>query len=140
MTSLRPAEHLVHGLNGPVVVIDGAVCAIFNRLLGLDKLRSVWRGQNPRLDQALLAIRLAGIAHTESSAAGTDVAPQPEPRPRSSQQLNDTVSTTTAAALLGLTGRAIRKAIAENRLKATLLDNRYRIHRDDLADYRATRD
>ena len=75
----RPAEQLVHP--GPIAVIDGQVCAILNRLLGLDKLRTEVRGQNPQLDQALLAIKLAAVASTESSAAGTDVAPQPEPRP-----------------------------------------------------------
>ena len=27
----RPAEHMLHGLDGPVVVLEGRVCAILNR-------------------------------------------------------------------------------------------------------------
>jgi len=73
MRMARPAEHLVHGINGPVVVIEGRVCVALNKLLGLDKIRGQIRGQNPDLDQALLAIRLAAIA-VESSSTGTDVA------------------------------------------------------------------
>lgn len=137
--AIRPAEHLVHGLDGPVAVIDGRVCAVLNRLLGLDKIRAQVRGQNPQLDQALLAIHLAALA-TESSSTGTNPAPQPEPVPQSKHQLNnDTVSTTTAATLLGITDRAIRKAIIEKRLTATNVDGRYRIPRDALERYAATR-
>jgi excisionase family DNA binding protein len=136
VTGFRPAEHHIHGLDGPVVVIDAAVCAILNRLLGLDKLRTELRGQNPQLDQALLAIRLAGIAHTETSSTGNGVAPQPEPKPPSSQQLNDTVSTTTAATLLTITDRAVRQAITEKRLPATKIEGRWRITRQDLHTYR----
>ena len=131
----RPAEHLVHGLDGPVAVIDGRVCAMLNKLLSLDKVRAQIRGQNPQLDQALLAIKLVGTAYAASSATGKSQAPQPEPAPQSQRQLNDTVSTTTAAALLNMTDRAVRRAITEKRLKATRLDGRYRIDRDDLAAY-----
>jgi hypothetical protein len=38
-----------------------------------------------------------------------------------------------------MTDRAVRKAIAEKRLKATTLDGRYRITHDDLAAYAAQR-
>jgi excisionase family DNA binding protein len=132
---IRPAEHLVH--KGPVAVLDGRVCAMLNKLLGLDKIRSQVRGQNPQLDQALLAIQLAALA-TETSGSGSSPAPQPEVAPRSKQQLN-TVSTTTAASSLGITDRAIRQAITEKRLTATKVDGRYRITPDDLATYAATR-
>jgi excisionase family DNA binding protein len=133
----RPAEHLVH--KGTSVVIDGRICAVLNKLLGLDRIRSQVRGQDPQLDQELLAIRLAGIAY-ESSAAGTVSAPRPEPVSQSHQQLNgDTVNTTTAATILGITDRAVRKAITEKRLKATQLDGRYRITREDLSAFMADR-
>jgi excisionase family DNA binding protein len=59
--------------------------------------------------------------------------------PQSKRQLNETVSTTTAATILGITDRAVRRAITEKRLTATTLDGRYRIDRDDLAKYLATR-
>jgi excisionase family DNA binding protein len=136
---IRPAEHLVHGLDGPVAVLPGQVCAVLNRLLGLDKVRVQVRGQNRQLDHALLAIKLAGTAFTASSGTGTVLAPQPEPMSQSPKQQNDTVSTTTAATILAVSDRAVRKAIAEKRLTATKVEGRYRITRDDLADYAATR-
>ena len=134
---IRPAEHLVHGIRGPIAIVDGRVCAQLNRLLSLDKFRSQIRGQDAELDQTLVAIKLAGVAYTESSAAGIGPAPQSEPRSHSGQQEN-TVSTTTAATILGITDRAVRKAIAEKRLAATKVDGRYRITREDLTNYKAT--
>jgi len=130
---IRPAEHLVH--RGPVAVIDGRTCALLNRVLRLDKVRAEIRGQDAELDQALVAIRLAGIAYDQSSAAGTTSAPNAEPERRLKPQLHDTVSTTTAATILGITDRAVRKAITEKRLPATHLDGRWRIHRQDLTNY-----
>jgi excisionase family DNA binding protein len=134
---IRPAEHFVHGLDGPVVVLDARICAIIDR--ELDKFRREVRGQDPQLDHSLRSIRLAGIRFIESSAAGTNVAPQPEPVSQSPQQLNDdTVSTSTAATVLGITDRAVRKAIDEKRLPATKIDGRWRIHRNDLMTRRDT--
>ncbi|WP_396939601.1 helix-turn-helix domain-containing protein [Mycolicibacterium sp.] len=134
---VRPAEHLVFGLSGPAVVVDGRVCAILSRVLKLDRLRMEVRGQDPQLDQTLVAIRLAAIA-SRSSAPGTTSAPQSEPVSGSRGQLNDTVNTSTAATILGITDRAIRKSIAEKRLPATKIDGRYRINREDLATFQAT--
>ncbi|CDM76130.1 helix-turn-helix domain-containing protein [Mycobacterium marinum] len=137
MIKARPAEHLVHGLDGPVVVLPGRVCAALNRLLGLDKIRAEVRGQNAELDQALLAIRLAALAFKTGSGSGTSVAPQPEPVSGSARQpKNDTVSTNTAATILKISGRAVRKAIDEKRLTATRDDSgRWRITQDDLAAF-----
>jgi excisionase family DNA binding protein len=137
---IRPAEHLVHGVDGPIAVIDGQICAILERLLDLKKVRGQVRGQDAQLDHSLIAIRLAALAYDESSARGTHVAPQPEPAARSSQQQNDeTVSTTTASAFLGITDRAVRKAITEKRLPATKVEGRWRVTREDLFEYRNRR-
>lgn len=135
---IRPAEHLVYGLDGPGVLVSGRVCALLNKLLSLDKIRREVRGQDAQLDQTLLAIRLAGVA-SESSSPGTHLAPQTEHGARLQPQLTDTISTTAAAAALGITDRGVRKAICEKRLTATKIDGRYRITRRDLAAYRPTR-
>ena len=87
--TIRPAEHFVHGVHGPIAIFDAEVCAILDRLPDVRRLRKEARGRNPRLDQALLALRLTGLAHTETSATGSKVAPVAEPSSRSSQQLND---------------------------------------------------
>ena len=131
----RPAEHLVHGINGPCVVLDGQVCAILDQLLSLDKVGRQYRGQSEQLDHSLRAIRLAGAAYTQSSCKGTKSAPTSEPDTRSQRQLNDTVSTTTAASILGLTNRAVVKAINEKRLIADKPDGRWRITRKDLHEF-----
>lgn len=134
---LRPAESFVHG-DGHVVVLDGRICAELNKA-GLDRLRGQVRGRDAQLYQVLLAIRLVALSG-ESSSCGTQIAPLPEPESCSQQQLKNTVSTTTAANVLGITDRAIRRAIAEKRLTATQDDGgRYRITHDDLAAFAAQR-
>jgi excisionase family DNA binding protein len=134
---IRPAEQLVH--QGAVAVIDGRVCHLLNKLVGLDKLRAQVRGQDAQLDQALLAIRLAGVAYDETASAGTVSAPPEEYVSRSNRQLNDTLSTTEAAALLRISRRAVSKECKQKRLAATLVGRNYRITRDDLAAYAARR-
>ena len=132
---IRPAEHLVH--QGAVAVIDGRICHMLNKLVGLDKLRAQVRGQDAQLDQTLLAIRLAGVAFDEITSAGTISAPQGETLPQSQSQLNDTLGTTEAAALLHITRRAVSNECKQKRLPSTLIGGRYRITRDDLAAYMA---
>jgi excisionase family DNA binding protein len=136
---IRPAEHLVHGLDGPVALVDGRVCAMLNKLLGLDGIRAQVRGQDPQLDHTLLAIRIAAVAYTQSSSAGTVSAPREEPVSQSTSQLNDTLGTTEAASLLHMSRRAVSNECKQKRLPATLIGGRYRIHRDDLAAFMADR-
>jgi excisionase family DNA binding protein len=130
----RPTESTAH--RGPTAVIDGRSCSLLNEMV-LDKIRTKVRGRDPQLDAALLAILRAGLEYRESSATGTGVAAQPEPGPRLQGQLNETFSTSTAATILNITDRAVRKAITEKRLMATLLDGRYRITREDLSAFMA---
>jgi excisionase family DNA binding protein len=118
---------------GPFALVDGRSCHLLNQYLGKERIRI--RGKDPQFDDALLAIYRAGLEYVESSCRGTFVAAKPEPATQSTRQVNNTVSTTTAAEVLGITDRAVRKAITEKRLKATKLDGRYRIDRDDLTNY-----
>jgi excisionase family DNA binding protein len=124
---IRPAEHLV--FDGGAFV-DERVCALRQRV----------RGQDAELDQTLLAIRLAGLRFSERSSTGTLCAPRPEPVSESTrQQLDNTVSTTTAAGLLGISDRAVRKAITEKRLPASSVEGRWRIDRHEVERYRLQR-
>lgn len=136
---IRLAEEFMHG-DRHVAVLDGWACARLNKL-GFDRLREQAMGRDAHLYQLLLAIRTVAMKY-EGSPCGTNAAPQREPMRQSlkNQQLNtDTVGTTNAATILGLTPRAVRRAIEEKRLAATLLDGRYRITRDDLAEFAAHR-
>jgi excisionase family DNA binding protein len=136
----RTAEAFIHGVDGPVVVLDGMVCAGLDSMLRLDKVGRQVRKQSEQLFQVILAIRLAGIKYAESSSSGTVSAPQPEPVSQLKNQPNsDTVSSTTAATILGITSRAVTKAITENRLPARKSDGRYRITRQALTAYKANR-
>lgn len=130
MTETHEARRLVHGVDGPVVIVSSRVCALLSRHAGLDRFRMQERGVDPELDAALLAMH-AAAASWRGSRAGTREAPQPEP------VRSLWVTTNDAAGLLQMTDRGIRKAIAEKRLEATRVDDRWRISREDLEHFRA---
>jgi len=126
MTKPRPPEHLLHGLDGPVVVLTARVCAYLNRYAGLDEFRINHRGTDPEVDGALVAMRTAQL-FWRKTATGTADAPHPEPGRTS------WYTTAQAAVQLRITSRAVRKAIADGRLAATSVDGRWRIDREALA-------
>jgi excisionase family DNA binding protein len=131
--SARDAVNLIHGLDGPVIVINARTAAYLNRYAGLAAYRREHRGEDAEVDQALLGLALLEMKWRET-ATGTKEAPKPE-LDTSSQWL----STTQAGTQLGVTDRAIRKAITEHRLKALRVNDRWRITRTDLEHYRAAR-
>ena len=120
------------GTDGPAVVLDARTCAWLERYAALTSLRVRVRGTDPAISKQLEEIRAAAMAW-RGSATGTTDDTEPEPATESSQWL----STGEAADLAGVTDRAIRKAIAEDRLPATEVGGRYRISREDLEHYRA---
>jgi excisionase family DNA binding protein len=131
--TVKTPEHLVHGIDGPVVILSSRVAAYLNRYAGLDAYRSAHRGEDPEVDQALLSIAIVA-AQWRSSATGTPQATKPELAANS-----EWLSTTDAASRLQMTDGGIRKAIREHRLKATTVAGRHRISRTDFEHYRAAR-
>ncbi|MBB6343777.1 excisionase family DNA binding protein [Nonomuraea muscovyensis] len=129
----RPAEHYVYGATGPVVVVPGRVAAWLERHAQLGRLRIERRGQDPEVDAVLAALRQAAAAW-RSSATGTPNTNQPEPVPLSPQ-----MGTSSAADLLGITDRAVLKAIHEGRLPAERVAGRWLITREDVEHFRAGR-
>ncbi len=132
--SARPPEHLIHGHNGPVVILSGRVCAYLNRFADLERFRLDHRGQDAEVDAALVAMRVAAAAW-RGSATGTARAATAEP-PASSKSW---CSTKRAADLLHIGERAVRKAIAADSLPARKVDGRWVIAREDIEHYRARR-
>ncbi|WP_368665896.1 helix-turn-helix domain-containing protein [Cryobacterium sp. Y62] len=65
---------------------------------------------------------------------GTRPAALPDPEPHC-----EWLTTTQAANRLGMTDRGIRKAIATGRLQAESVDGHWRISREQLQHFRATR-
>lgn len=129
----QPAAY-VHGVGGPVVVIPARVCAWLERHAELNEVRIRERGADQEVDAVLVAIRLAALTW-RTSATGTAVAAKPE----ANADLNQWLSTTQAADILYITDRAVRLAIKEGRLKATNVDGRWRITREDIAHFNAAK-
>jgi excisionase family DNA binding protein len=136
-TPPRPIEFYVHGWDGPVVVIEGVEATALLRYGGLDAYHRHHRGVNPHLDRAIGKLRIASNAHRArvDSAHGTFRTEPPEPVTRSDGRL----TTRQAASLLGVTPRAVRKAITEDRLPAERVAGRWLIDAESAARYRARR-
>lgn len=133
-TPQRPPTAYVHGVDAPVVVVPARVCAWLERYASLNEVRIQERGADPEVDAVLVAVRLAALTW-RTTATGTAVAAKPE----APTDLNQWMSTGQAAERLGITDRAVRLAIKENRLKATNLDGRWRITAEDLQHFTAAK-
>ena len=127
----RPPEHLLHGLDGPAVIVSARAAAWLNRHAGLDQFRTEHRGEDAEVDSVLVAFRIAELKWREAVTGTKEAAP--------AEQKREWMSTTQAATQTQVGGRAIRKAIERNRLKATWVDGRWRIRHEDLAHYQANR-
>lgn len=130
----RAAEQMTFGGGrGPVVIVSARVADYLNRHAGLGLYRKTHRGHDPEVDAALLALAVVGGAWS-GTGTGTSVAAPAEPVRRSTS-----LGSAEAAARLGITSRAVRRAIAEDRLKATRIGNAWRINTADIEHYRARR-
>jgi excisionase family DNA binding protein len=134
-TPPRPIEAFVHGLNGAVALIEGPEAMALISYCGLDSYSRQHRGADPRLDRAVAKLLLVSAAFRAGtgSALGTFRTEPPEPVTRSDGRL----TTGQAASLLGVTPRAVRKAITEGRLPAERSGSRWLIDADNVALYRA---
>jgi excisionase family DNA binding protein len=133
MTS-REASQLILGTDGPVVVVSARTAAYLLRYADLERFRREHRGEDSEVDQTLIAMTVVAL-HWRGTATGTKEAPQPE-LDRSSVWL----STQQAAGALAMTDSGIRKAIRENRLRATRVGKAWRINQEQLAHFRANRE
>jgi helix-turn-helix protein len=135
----RPAEYHVLGCDGPVVVVPGRVAAWLLSRAGLADYHRAHRGDDAEVDQVLVALKLVALAWRERTTAGAgcgtqaaDTPPQAAPSPR-------WLTTTAAARALGITARAVVKAVAADRLPAQWSAGRWWINPADVEHYRARR-
>lgn len=133
-TPRRPPQAYVHGIGGTVVIIPARVCAWLERHARLNEVRIQERGADAEVDAVLVALRLAALTW-RTTATGTPVAAKPE----ATTDLNQWLSTTQAADILYITDRAVRLAISEKRLPATLVNGRWRITREDIQHFAAAK-
>lgn len=126
----RPPEHYVHA-GGDVVLVPARVAAWLMHSTRLRELRSQVRGADAEVDSVLIALSVAAECWS-TSAAGSKSAPR-------SEDGRQWLSTTKASDVLGISARAVRLAIAEGRLEAENLDGRWRMTRDSVDEFAATR-
>lgn len=118
---------------GVGAVVPGRVAALIHSRTNLGQLRAEIRGTSPEVDAVLMALHIAALKW-RGSATGTTQDTTPEPVTSS-----EWLTTEQAAGLAGVSSRAIRKAIQQERLTATEVAGRYRISREDLEHYKAAR-
>ncbi len=132
-TPARPVESAIQGLSGPISVIEGAEATALIATFRLVAHSREHRGADPDVDRAIAKLRLCSAAYRARAGSGTFDAEPPEPVRLSDRQL----TTGEASHLLGITDRAVRKAITEGRLHAKRSGGRWLIKSEDAARYRA---
>jgi hypothetical protein len=132
----RPAEHLVLGHDGPVAVVSGRIAALLLARAGLDQYHRAHRGEDPELDSTLVALKVTAAAwRATGTNCGTATPPSAPPASPSPAWL----TTRAVARSLGMTSRAVRKAITVGRLPAQHWAGRWWINPDDVEHLRARR-
>lgn len=104
----QPGRYVVDGRG---VLVPPRVASIL--LAELSQLQLDRHGRDREFDDVIRDFAYVAIAH-RSSVSGTSSAPTAAPVRESSQ----TISTTTAAKRLGITGRGVRQAIQRGRIDA----------------------
>jgi hypothetical protein len=135
---IRPAEHLVFGLDDPVVPVSGRVASWLLARAGLDQYHRAHRGDDPEVDQVLVALKLAAIAWRERNT-GTDRGTQAADTPPQAAPSPAWLTTTAAAGVLGITARGVVKAISVGRLPAVWSAGCWWIDPEDVEHLRARR-
>ena len=134
MGEVKPSSAYLHG-EGPtcVVVVPARVAAWIAGRTALKGARISARGDDPEVYAVLAALHRAALTW-RTSATGSPTPPEPEVATPSKW-----MSATQAANRLGVTDRAIRTAIATQRLPAENVDGRWRITTENIEHYRAAR-
>ena len=128
----RPAEHYLHA-GGGVVLVPSRVCLFLSRMASLDSYSRQMRGRDPEIDNVLQAILISGRKHMEN-VSGTKPAERAE-LASPSQWL----TTKAVATQLGITDRGARKACAEGRIEAELINGNWRVSREALQRHKRRR-
>lgn len=127
----RPPSAYLHGGPIPITVVPARVAAWLERNAGLNQLRIESRGNDPEVDNVLVALHTSALTW-RTSVVGSDQASEAEELPR-------WITVQEAAYRLYVTDRAVRLAIQEGRLKATRQHNRWLIATEDFIHYQNAR-
>jgi excisionase family DNA binding protein len=128
-----PRSAFLIGTAGPSVIVPGRLAAMLEARCDLSGLRTRIRGLDPEASAVLESLHVAALMWRTSST-GSSVAPAAEVAASSTW-----LSTTQAAAVAGVTPRAVRLAAEEGRLEAVQVGKAWRVSREDLAHWQAAR-
>lgn len=120
-----------------MVMVPSRVAALIDREMDMHALRIRARANDPEVYEVLLSLHEVALAWRSSAVAGTEEDTRPEPK-RGLEQTKQLTSTE-AADHLGVTDRAIRKAIHEGRLAASKTGSKWLIDREELAHFKTRR-
>ena len=135
----RPVPYLL-GQDGPSVELPYWAAAWLERNTDLPQRRLEARGADPGIDDVLAKIRYAAshdpsLGSVSGSVDGTSLDVEPE----HPGELGVFLEVAEVAALLNIGGRAVRKAITEDRLPARRVGGRWLINRIDADNYTTRR-
>ncbi len=109
----------------------------------LSSRRVALRGLNPAADDALVALHSVATQWSfmaSGSAAGADSGTEQLLLPEPERELvAEHINVNTAADVIGISARAVRKAIAEQRLPASRIGSQWLIDRSAAQHYRRNR-
>ncbi len=130
-------EHFLHDQPGPTILLTSRFAA-WLEAQGLSALRVNARGIDPEFDAQLSALHFAALWWRTATSAHAEAAAEIF-RPDAEVAPVLTVNTTKAAELLDISPRAVRLAAKAGRLQAEKVDGQWRITREDVEHFRASR-
>jgi len=118
---------------GGIVIVPARLAALLVLRFNLAEYYRDHRGRDPELDELLIALGRAGLAHrghrtTDPGTTGDQAAEQ-------AAGSTHGLSTVQAARQLGITDRAVRLAIARHRLPADTVGGRWVLNPADVDAY-----
>lgn len=136
MSTSRPSFVLRVGQDS--VVLPARVAALLEANTNISELRVRARGVDPLVSAVLEDIRMVAMSWSGSGPPGTGADGPPEPATESKCEA-ESLTPSQAAGRVGVSDRAIRKAIHTGRLPAEKRDGTWQITRDDLRHFEASR-
>ncbi len=128
-----PCGHDIHGQDGVFMAAPDWLAVWLETSTNVSSRRVALRGLNPAADDALVALHSVATQWSvmaSGSAAGADSGTEQHLLPEPERELvAEHINVNTAAEVIGISARAVRKAIADQRLPASRIGSQWLIDR-----------